>query len=218
MSRPSIENRLAAILLTLLLAACATVPQTPPDPTAPAALAPPLQDRYRQGLAALAAGDAAAALAPLQAVVTARPDLAVPRFNLGLALARLGDDQAALAALRAAVRLDPGLAAAHNQMGILLRRAGDFEGARRAYQQALAADPGHARAHLNLGILYDLYLDRPALALRHYQRYQELSGGEDREVTLWIVDLRRRLAQLAHSTPENTLGGAVGETVGGRGE
>ncbi|HHH35555.1 MAG TPA: tetratricopeptide repeat protein [Gammaproteobacteria bacterium] len=153
---------------------------------------------------ALAADDLAAAEPPLRQVVEARPELATPRLNLGLLYARTGRDEAALAALREAARLDPGLAAAHTQMGILLRQAGDFQGARAAYERALAADPDHARAHLNLGILFDLYLQQPARALRHYERYQALDGGGDREVKMWIVDLRQRLKSLARNDQGGT--------------
>ncbi len=186
-------------LLIMMLTACSTLPLEQEQATAPAPLAPPLAQQYRQALDAMAAGDYAAAEAPLQAVIQARPDLAGPRFNLGLIYARTERRAAALSSLQAAARLNPKLAAAHNQIGILQRQSGDFQAARRAYEQALAADPDYANAHLNVGILYDLYLQQPALALQHYQRYQALSGKEERTIQLWIVDLRQRLQALARN-------------------
>jgi len=192
----------SSLLIMLLLTACSTQPQRPEQAAVPAPLTPNQAQQYRQALDLMAAGDYAAAEHPLQAVSRARPDLAGPRFNLGLVYTRTERRKAALASLREAARLNPKLAAAHNQIGILQRQAGDFQAARRAYKQALTADPDYAKAHLNLGILYDLYLRQPALALEHYQRYQALSGTNERTVQLWIVDLRQRLQALAHNEGE----------------
>ncbi|MGH8263721.1 MAG: hypothetical protein ACRET4_09590, partial [Steroidobacteraceae bacterium] len=44
----------------------------------------------------------------------------------------------------------------------------------------------------NLGVLYDLYLQMPGKALPLYQKYQELSGGADKQVAEWIKDVSRR--------------------------
>ena len=186
-------------MVFLLLTACSTLPPSQRQATAPAPLVPALAQQYRHALTLMAAGDYAIAEAPLLAIIQARPELAGPRFNLGLVYARTERREAALAALREAARLNPKLAAAHNQIGILQRQAGHFQAARRAYEQALAVNPIHAKAHLNLGILYDLYLQQPALALEHYQRYQALSDINERTVQLWIVDLRQRLQALARN-------------------
>ena len=188
-----------AALLIMLLTACGSLPPDREQATAPAPLAPALAQQYHQALALMARGDYAAAEAPLRALIQARPELAGPHFNLGLIYARTERRAAALSSLQTAARLNPGLAAAHNQMGILQRQRGDFQAARRAYEQALAADPDYAKAHLNLGILYDLYLQQPALALQHYQRYQALRGKEEHTVRLWIVDLRQRLQAVARN-------------------
>lgn len=207
MSKPFTEKgRQGKILVTLLstlvlLTACST-PLQRPKQTAVAPLAPALARQYHQALDLMANGDYAAAESPLQAVAQARPDLAGPRFNLGLVYARTERQDAALSSLQTSAHLNPHLAAAYNQMGILQRQAGDFQAARQSYEQALAADPDYANAHLNLGILYDLYLRQPARALEHYQRYQALSGKDDRTIKLWIVDLRQRLQAVARNEGE----------------
>ncbi|MFT7175684.1 MAG: hypothetical protein ACJAUG_001685 [Halioglobus sp.] len=54
--------------------------------------------------------------------------------------------------------------------------------------------------HRNLGILYDVYLGEKIKALRHFNRYQTLTGGADRKVKGWIVDLQRQLPAVAEGT------------------
>ena len=85
--------------------------------------------------------------------------------------------------------------AAYNQLAIMKREAGQFSAAEALYQQALRVWPFHPESHKNLGILYDLYLGKGALALQHYQAYQQLLAEPDRQVNGWIIDLERRLAQ-----------------------
>jgi len=84
-------------------------------------------------------------------------------------------------------------AALNNQLGIAYRKAGRFADARAAYERAIAADPALADAECNLGILLDLYLDDPAAALPHYERYQALAAEADPKVTAWVAELRARL-------------------------
>jgi len=84
-------------------------------------------------------------------------------------------------------------AALNNQLGIAYRKAGRFADARAAYERAIAADPTLADAECNLGILLDLYLDDPAAALPHYERYQSLAAEADPKVTAWVAELRARL-------------------------
>lgn len=115
------------------------------------------------------------------------------RFETALADIEAGNLEAARDTLQALVDQSPGLAAAQNNLGVVYRRLGEFEQAQTAYEAALEADPDNARAHRNLGILYDVYLQRPADALSHYERFQSLSDAQDKEVALWIADLKRRL-------------------------
>jgi tetratricopeptide (TPR) repeat protein len=84
-------------------------------------------------------------------------------------------------------------AALNNQLGIAYRKVGRFTDARAAYERAIAADPALADAECNLGILLDLYLDDPAAALPHYERYQALAGDADTRAAAWLAELRTRL-------------------------
>jgi tetratricopeptide (TPR) repeat protein len=80
---------------------------------------------------------------------------------------------------------------AGNELGIVERKLGKFTEAEAAYQRTIAADPNYAPAHLNLGVLYDLYLAQPQKALEQFERYVEIAG-ENKQVTGWLVELRKR--------------------------
>lgn len=115
------------------------------------------------------------------------------KFNQALADIKAGKLETAQTTLIALVADEPGLTNAQNNLGVVYRQLGKFKQAESAYQAALNADPDNAKAHLNLGILYDVYLQQPAQALAQYERYQALSKEKDKEVALWIADLKRRL-------------------------
>jgi tetratricopeptide (TPR) repeat protein len=89
--------------------------------------------------------------------------------------------------------------AVQNQLGLAKRKAGQFAEAKAAYERALALDPNHANAERNLAILQDLYLDDPAAALPHFERYQLLTQGADKEVTAWLTELKSRLAAVTRT-------------------
>jgi tetratricopeptide (TPR) repeat protein len=94
--------------------------------------------------------------------------------------------------------------AVQNQRGVQLRQAGQFANAKAAYERALTLDPNYADAERNLAILHDLYLDDPAAALPHFERYQLLTQGADTQVAAWVAELKARIAAVtrtAEATP-----------------
>lgn len=187
------NNCLPACLASLLLlGGCSSVPSHEDGPGGTTAQQQKLPREYEQALSLMRSGDYGAAIPALQKFSEDNPELAGPYVNLGIAYAQVGEPAAALSALDKAVELNPASAPAQLQRGILYREKGDFQAALRAYDQALALQPDYALAHRNIGILYDLYLQQPAPALSHYKRYLELSGGDDKTVSGWIIDLERR--------------------------
>jgi Flp pilus assembly protein TadD len=154
---------------------------------------PAARATYDQALALMDGGYWDAAEKVLLTMTTRYPELAGPNVNLGIVYMRQNRSEDAEQVLKKAVALNPDSAPAHNQLGILYRRAGRFDEARTAYEKALAAQPGYDHVHRNLGILYDLYLGQPRQALQHYERCQTLPACRDKQVDLWIVELKRRL-------------------------
>ena len=192
----------------LLLAGCASSgPKSPePEPTGGGARYVPsqpgdelpaipaqAQTMYEQAVSVMAAGDFLDAELRFKEFLLRYPDYPGAHVNLAIIHAQNGNDQATQAAIDAALTLDPNHASALNQQGMLLRRNGKFIEAEAAYLKAVTASPDYALAHYNLGVLNELYLQRLDAALQHFERYQELAGG-DKQVEKWIADLKRRVA------------------------
>ena len=85
----------------------------------------------------------------------------------------------------------------YNQYAIFLREQGRFSEAERTYLHAISVRDTDSTTHKNIGILYDVYLGDQAKALQHFNRYQVLTGGQDRMVKGWIADLQRQLPAVA---------------------
>ncbi len=147
---------------------------------------------FEQAASAMAAGDSTNAELRFKELVLQYPDYPGAYVNLAIIRAQAGDDKAAEGFITDALIINPEHPAALNQLGMLLRRQGNFMEAESAYMKAVTASPDYALAHYNLGVLNELYLQRLDAALQHFERYQRIEG-EDKQVTKWIVDLRRRL-------------------------
>lgn len=115
------------------------------------------------------------------------------KSSLASALAALdkGDSDAAAAAFQK--MLDKGARSPEslNHYAIYLREQWRMEEAEKIYLRALVAAPNSAMTHYNLGILYELYLGKQDLALKHYRRYQKVIGEPDKKVGAWIKALER---------------------------
>ncbi len=151
------------------------------------------QTMYEQAVAVMAAGDFLDAELRFKEFLLRYPSYPGAHVNLAIIHAQNGNDQATQAAIDSALSLDPNHPSALNQQGMLLRRNGKFIEAEAAYLKAVTASPDYALAHYNLGVLNELYLQRLDTALQHFERYQELAGG-DKQVEKWIADLKRRVA------------------------
>jgi len=128
------------------------------------------------------------------------PGYPTPAIDLGLLARRDGKLDDSEAALRRATQLDAANPMVWSELGVTLRQEGKFKDARAAYGQALALDPNYAPAHRNLGVLLDLYQGDAVAAMAELQRYKQLSG-EDKPVSIWLADLRRRTGSHAAPTP-----------------
>lgn len=196
---PRFNKALLITALVLFATACSSVrvPGTKAsngsaDKAVPVKKEVKLPRSYDNALVLMQSGDHQAAIPVLNAFIAKRPELAGPHLNLGIAYRMTGQDDAASAAFNQALKLNPSNPAIWHQMAILYRKQGDFDAALDAYGKALQLDQDYVLAHRNIGILYDLYLQKPALALQHYRNYLALYGKEDKIVSRWVVDLERR--------------------------
>ena len=198
--RPVALRNVAMLLgIALLCTACGAPGPVRPDDTAATEgelapiVSPLVQAVYEDAVDALDSGDFVEAELAFEQFVLEYPQF--PGAFVNLAIVYENDDRhdEALAALDQALAINPDHAAANNQLGMVLRKQGRFPEAEQAYLRAIEADPNYALAHHNFGVLLDLYLHRPAEALQHYQRYQELVVEPDATVGRWIIDLERRV-------------------------
>jgi tetratricopeptide (TPR) repeat protein len=148
---------------------------------------------YEQAVAVMASGDYLDAELRFKEFLLQYPGFPGAHVNLAIIHAYNNNYDNAMAAVDAALVIDPDYAPALNQLGMLHRRNGNFLEAEAAYLKAVTARPDYALAHYNLGVLNELYLQRLDHALRHFERYQAIVGG-DEQVEKWITDLQRRVA------------------------
>jgi tetratricopeptide (TPR) repeat protein len=168
--------------------AAAGVAKPQPDPVPERAAS-----QYAQALQLAKAGHTIDAELEFQQLAAAYPQFAGPQVNLGLLYLRDSHLNEAEASFKKALAMSTENAVAGNELGIVERKLGKFADAEAAYQRAITADPNYAPAYLNLGVLYDLYLAEPQKALEQFERYIAIAG-ENKQVSGWVVELRKRVA------------------------
>ena len=154
---------------------------------------PTVKKKYEAAILAMRMADTAKAKQLLNELINSHPKLSGPLTNLGILQYRNNETELAEETFKRAIKVNPESAVSYNHLGIISRNRGDFKAARGYYEKALSSSPDYRYAHLNLGILLDLYIGELPEALKHYERYQELSQEEDADVKKWIGDLKRRI-------------------------
>ena len=203
------RHGIAALAAALVLAGCASAPPEPEEApianiaveedigfqiTEEIAIEESVRMQYDDALRLLEQGLVDQGIAGLTAVTEAAPTLAAPRIDLGVAHHVAGDLEAAAMHLEKAIELNPNHPVAHTELGIVHRKAGRFAEARDSYETALDIFPGYHHARRNLAILCDLYLADLSCALDNYEAYMATVPG-DKEVEMWMADVRYRLDQ-----------------------
>lgn len=196
MRMPRWINWAAVVVLLSGCAGTAKLPEQAPEKAIEASrtLDPVAQQGFQEALEALGKGRTEAAIRAFQQLTLSHPQYRGPWINLGIALRAKGEHEAAMALFSDITRQHPDWGTAFHELAILQREAGQFSEAKQSYEAAIAAQPDFALAHRNLGLLCDLYLHDINCALSKYEKYQTLLGSEDKEVALWIVDLKRQIA------------------------
>ena len=149
--------------------------------------------KYYEALNYLNDGQLARGIVILEEVAEAAPLVTAPRIDLGMAHHRNGDLEAAESNLLKALELNANHPVAHNELGIIYRKTGHFSAAKQQYEAAIAVYPGYHHARRNLAILCDLYLGDLSCALNQYEAYMATVPA-DEEASMWIMDLRNRMA------------------------
>ena len=149
---------------------------------------------FERAVAMLKDQDYGQAIDLLEKVIEQSPGVTAPYIDIAIAYQHIGKPEQAEEHLKTALRLVPEHPVASNEYGLLYRKTGRFAEARAIYEKAIARFPDYYPVHRNLGILCDLYLNDPACALEHYEIYSE-AKPEDKQVKLWIADLRARLGR-----------------------
>lgn len=128
----------------------------------------------------------------LTQLIDADPKLSGAILNLGIVATKQQKTELAEQYFKQAIDTNRNNLEAYNQLGVLYRSQGKFTLAEETYQQGLAIWDQYGPLHYNLGILYDLYMNRPSDALRHYKAFQALQEEPDKRVALWIKTLERK--------------------------
>jgi tetratricopeptide (TPR) repeat protein len=97
----------------------------------------------------------ARAIAALEPVVSADPNLYLAQYTLGTALARKAQYADAVKHLHKAIELQPDSAWAHYEIGVALLKTGDFKTAVVHLEIATGRLPGFGAAHLALAEAYE---------------------------------------------------------------
>jgi tetratricopeptide (TPR) repeat protein len=168
-------------------------PPAPPPPPEPLSVPTAIATRFQEAVVAAEQGNAARAIAEFGAVQDAAPTLAGAPLNLGIVQARQGNWEEAATALTEAVKRNPASAIAQAELAIAYRQLGRFADAEHAYGRALELDANMPRTHRNFGVLLDLYLQKPADALAQYESSLALVGGDDKQMSAWIAEIKQRL-------------------------
>lgn len=153
-----------------------------------------VESDFEKAVELMQSGNYKQAVSILSSVIEREKRLPAPYVDIAIAYNKLGDSKAAEDNLISALKLDIGHPVANNELGILYRKQGKFKAARTAYENAIKENSDYLPAIQNLGVLCDLYMHDFECASQQYENYLEIKP-EDKTVTIWLVDVKRRLGK-----------------------
>jgi tetratricopeptide (TPR) repeat protein len=137
-------------------------------------------------------GDLEGAGAKYRTLAEKYPSLSGPWVKLGEIAEKQSNYTQAISHYEKAVSVNSSNVNAYIALGLAQRKLGKFAAAQRTYLDALKLWKDFPEAHLNLAILYDLYINKPEAAQKHYEAYCFLVGEKDEKVRKWLVEVKRR--------------------------
>ena len=153
-------------------------------------------------------GDLAGANSTFTMLTEKYPSLSGPWVRLGVIAEEQGRFLEAIRHYRKAIEVNRNNVNAYMALGLIQRKQGYFSEAFQTYLDALSVWKDFPEAHLNLAILYDLYLNNPEEAQKHYEAYYFLTGEKDEKVHKWLVEVKHRTGidqSFIDIPPENTV-------------
>lgn len=133
--------------------------QTPPNDAGPAANSDTsidhlsAEDHFRQGTAALEAGESTLAVQHLSETVRLKPGFREGWYNLALAYSKLRKTKDELRAYQKAIEVDPNYAKAYYNLAICYEEQNQLAMAAKMYQKTAQLDQGAVDAWMNLGVV-----------------------------------------------------------------
>jgi tetratricopeptide (TPR) repeat protein len=170
----------------------AYVPQPNPYVTGPGAVPAEARSIFVVANSLLRGGNLNGARREFLTLTEKFPALSGPWVKLGVIAEKNERYEDAIKHYRKAISVNRNNVNAYIALGLAQRRQGHFVDAQATYLDALKVWKDFPEAHLNLGILYDLYMDQPEEAQKHYEAYYFLTGEKDEKVHKWLVEVKRR--------------------------
>jgi len=137
-------------------------------------------------------GDTKSAKSLFVAMTKKYPELSGPWVQLATIAESKGDTKDAINKYKMAIKVNRSNLNAYAALALLQRQSGQFMDAEGTYIDALNVWKDFPEAHLNLAVLYDLYINDPVSAQKHYEAYYFLTGKKDEKVRKWLVEVKRR--------------------------
>ena len=170
----------------------AYVQQPNPYTTAVVSVPPEAKAIFLVADARLKEGDLVVAKMKFTTLTEKYPSLSGPWLKLGAIAEAQEKYPEASEHYKRAISVNENNVNAYIALGLLQRKQGYFSDAFNTYHDALLVWRDFPEAHLNLAILYDLYLNNPEEAQKHYEAYYFLTGEKNEEVQKWLVEVRHR--------------------------
>lgn len=153
---------------------------------------PAALSQYNKAVAYLKQGKLKEARKEFKSLTRNYKDLSGPWARIAEIAIQREEYSDAITAYEKALAINPNNMPVYLDLANLYRDQGRFDEARNTYLRALNIWPDFPEGHHNLAVFYDLYMNKPLEAQKHFQAYYFLTGDKSETVRKWLVELQRR--------------------------